>query len=56
MAIHYTTVISLLTVREKKILSLTPQGGVTVATFKPPLKHLQWLGKESRDIYKYLRT
>ena len=39
MAICYTIVISLLTVRETKILSLTHQGGVTDTTFKTPLKN-----------------
>ena len=56
MAIRYTIVIILLTFRETKILSLTLQGGIVVATFKPPLKNLQRLGKGSRYIYKYLRT
>ena len=50
------TAISLLTVGETKILSLTSQGSVTNTTFKPPLEHPQWLGKGSRYIYKYLMS
>ena len=51
MARRYTAIISLLTVGETKILSLTPHGGVTDTTLKPPLKHLQWLGEGSWCIY-----
>ena len=56
MAMGYTTAISFLIVRKTKILSLTPHGGVTDGTLKPPLKHLQQLGKGSRYIYKHLTT
>ena len=56
MAMRYTTAISFLIVRKTKILSLTPHRGVTDGTLKPPLKHLQQLGKGSRYIYKHLRT
>ena len=38
MAMHYRTAISLFTVGERIILSLTPQGSVTNTTFKPPLR------------------
>jgi len=56
MAMRYTIAISLRTVREAKILSLTPHGGIIDATLKPPSKHLQRLGKGSKYIYKHLRT
>ena len=47
----YAATISLFTIGETKILSLTPHGGITDTTLKPPLKHLQWLGKGKRCIY-----
>ena len=51
MTRHYKATISLLTIGETKILSLIPHGGITDTTLKPPLKHLQRLGKGSRCIY-----
>ena len=51
MAMRYTIAISLRTIGETKILSLTPHGGVANTTFIPPLKHLQWLGKGNMCIY-----
>ena len=47
----YIVAISLRTIGETKILSLTPHGGVANTTFIPPLKHLQRLGKGNICIY-----
>ena len=56
MTRRYIAAISLLTIGETKILSLTPCGGVTDTTLKPPLKHLQWLGKKKKNKCIYTST
>ena len=44
-------VMSLLPDGKTKILSLIPHRGITNTTLKPPLKHLQWLGRRNKCIY-----
>ena len=50
MAIRYRTAISLFTVGETMILSLTPQGSVTDPTFKPPLK-APTMARKRKQVY-----
>ena len=47
----YMAIMSLRTIGETRILSLTPHKGITDTALKPPLKHLQWLEGRSKHIY-----
>ena len=47
----YMTIMSLRTVGETKILSLTPHKSVTDTTLKPPLKHHQQLEGRNNRVY-----
>ena len=48
---RYMTIMSLRTVGETEILSLTPHKGVTNTTLKPPLNHHQRLEGRNKHIY-----